>query len=80
MLNPNAWADPAEGQFSTSKAYYDNYRFKHRPSEQISFGRTVQVNDKLRLNARIEFQNILNRKDMSDPYYINANAVQIKDG
>ena len=79
VLDPKAWADPAEGQFSTSKAYNDDYRFKRRPSEQISFGRTVQINDKLRLNARIEFQNILNRKDMSDPYSINANAVQIKD-
>jgi hypothetical protein len=79
VLDPSVWVDPEEGQFSTSKAYYDNYRFKRHPSEQISFGRTVQINDKLRLNAHIEFQNIMNRKDVSDPYSINAKAVQIKD-
>jgi hypothetical protein len=78
-LNPKAWADPGDGQFSTSTAYYDNYRFKHHPLEQITFGRTVQLNDKLRLNARIEFQNIFNRKDMADPYYINAGATQVSD-
>jgi hypothetical protein len=79
VLDPKAWTETNEGQFSSSKAYYNDYRFKHRPSEQISFGRTVQVNDKLRLNARIEFQNIFNRKDMANPYYINASAKQIMD-
>jgi hypothetical protein len=80
VLSPDAWVDPLEGQFSTSKAYYTDYRFNRRPMEQISFGRTVQINDKLRVNARIEFQNIANRHELADPYYIDAQAPQIRDG
>jgi hypothetical protein len=78
-LNPKAWTDPAEGEFSTSTAYFKDYRFRRRPSEEISFGRTFQVRDKIQLNVRVDFQNIFNRKEMADPVYANAGATQVKD-
>ncbi len=79
MLDPDAWTDPQEGQFSPLKPYRDDYRLGRLSSEQISFGRTFRINDKLRVHGRIEFQNIANRRNVATPYYINAKALQIKD-
>jgi len=79
VLNPNAWTDPEIGEFGTSKAYYNDYRFKRRPSEQISFGRSFPVNDRIQVNVRADFQNILNRREMADPCYLNAGSTQVRD-
>jgi len=78
VLNPNAWEDPDDGEFSTSKAYYKDYRFKRRPVEQMSLSRNFRITDKLQLNVRAEFQNVFNRRDMEDPYYLNAKATQVR--
>jgi hypothetical protein len=79
ILNPKAWTDPAAGEFSTSTAYYNDYRFRRRPSEEFSFGRTFQIREKIQLNVRIDFQNPFNRKEMADPVYSNAGATQVKN-
>jgi hypothetical protein len=79
ILNPNAWKDPAEGEFSTSKAYDSDYRFRRRPVEQISFGRIFHVRENMQLSVRVDFQNIFNRKEPADPEYSNAGATQVKD-
>lgn len=79
VLNAAGWADPSEGQFSTSKAYFDDYRFKRRPSEQISAGKRIRLNDRLQLNVRIDFQNVFNNKEPENPYHVNANAFQLRD-
>jgi len=79
VLNPDAWADPEPGQISTLPAYLDKYRFKRRPSEQISIGRSFRIRENLLLSVRADFQNILNRVQMSDPAYVNAGATQVKD-
>ena len=34
VLNPAAWSDPAAGQFASSTAYYNDYRYQRRPSEK----------------------------------------------
>jgi hypothetical protein len=78
VLNPGAWKDPDEGEFSTSKAYYNDYRFKRRPSEEISFGRNFRIGDKVQLNVRADYQNFFNRRDMADPEYQNALATQVR--
>jgi hypothetical protein len=79
VLDPQAWTDPAAGQFSTSSAYYSDYRFQRRPSEQFSLGRTFHLHDRLQLNVRADFQNIFNRREMADPVYANAGATQVKN-
>lgn len=78
-LNPRAWTDPDPGKFSTSSAYYSDYRFRRRPSEQVSVGRTFRIKDNVQLSIRGDFQNVLNRPQMADPTYINAGATQVKD-
>jgi hypothetical protein len=36
VLNPNAWADPPDGQFDVSAAYYTDYRQMRRPQATLS--------------------------------------------
>ena len=43
VLNPNAWEDPAPGQFGNSAAYYSDYRSQRRPMENMSIGRTFPL-------------------------------------
>jgi hypothetical protein len=79
VLNPQAWTDPAAGQFSTSSAYESDYRFQRRPLEQFSFGRTFRIHERFQLNVRADFQNIFNRREMADPVHDNAGATQVKN-
>jgi hypothetical protein len=61
VLNRNAWRDPAPGTFGTSAAYYADYREQRRPQEQMNFGRTFRIKERVTLNIRAEFNNIFNR-------------------
>jgi hypothetical protein len=80
ILNPNAWTQPAAGQWGTSAAYYDDYRFQRRPVENLGFGRTFRIRERASVNIRAEFSNIFNRARVQDPYFANALATQQKNG
>jgi opacity protein-like surface antigen len=77
-LKAEAWEDPDDGEFSTGKAYYTDYRFKRRPIEQMSLSRTFRIADKVHLSVRAEFQNVFNRRDMANPDATNAKATQVR--
>src|SRR5579871_5143064 len=79
VLNKDAWEQPAAGQWGTSAAYYDDYRFQRRPVENLAFGRTFRIKERARLNVRAEFSNIFNRARMQDPAFANALATQTAD-
>jgi hypothetical protein len=76
VLNPSAWSQPAAGQWGTSAAYYNDYRYQRRPSENMAFGRTFRVKERATLNVRLEFNNIFNRTYMVNPVSANAQATQ----
>jgi hypothetical protein len=63
VLNPNAWTDAPTGQFGTSAAYYDDFRWQRQPAESMGFGRLFRFGQEGRfaLQVRAEFQNIFNR-------------------
>jgi hypothetical protein len=69
VLNPNAWLDAPLGQWGTSAAYYDNYRWQRQPSESMGFGRIFRLaqEGKYSLQIRAEFNNIFNRLFYSMP-------------
>jgi hypothetical protein len=69
VLNPAAWVDAPQGQFGTSAAYYNNYRWQRKPSENMNFGRNFRIGKegKQNLQIRAEFQNVFNRHFYSAP-------------
>jgi hypothetical protein len=72
VLNPAAWVDAPPGQFSSSAAYYNEYRWQRQPSENFNFGRNFRMRDgKMNLQVRVEFQNVFNRHFYNAPSAAN---------
>jgi hypothetical protein len=78
-LNPKAWSQPAAGEFGTSTAYYSDYRYARRPSENMSLGRIFRFREGMNLQLRIEMNNVFNRIYRSNPTATNALQTQIKN-
>jgi hypothetical protein len=76
VLNKDAWTQPLAGQWGTSAAYYGDYRFQRRPVENLAIGRVFRVKERVTLNLRVEFANIMNRARVQDPASTNALATQ----
>ncbi len=79
VANPAAWADAPAGQFGSSAAYYNNYRWQRQPAESMSFARNFRIGKEGRynLNLRGEFQNIFNRHFFSAPSVTNPSATTL---
>jgi hypothetical protein len=74
VLNPAAWSNPADGQWGTSAPYYGDFRYQRRPSESMSFGRIFRIHESIAITVRMNFQNIFNRTQMSNPTATNPLA------
>jgi hypothetical protein len=75
VLNPAAWADPPDGQFSTSTAFYNDYRYPRHPEERLSIGRSFRFKEGVFLSIRADFDNIFNRVVMPDSLLTSNNAM-----
>ena len=75
-LDATAWADAPGGQFATTAAYYNLYRWQRQPSENVNFGRNFRMGreGKMNLQIRAEFQNVFNRHFYSAPSSTNPAA------
>ena len=67
VLNPAAWSNPADGQWGASAPYYSDYRYERRPAESMSLGRVFRIRESMALTIRMNFQNIFNRTQLSNP-------------
>jgi len=67
VLNPKAWSDPAPGEWGTSAAYYDDFRYQRRPSEQLGIGRIFRIRESMSFEIRGEWFNAFNRTVMPNP-------------
>jgi hypothetical protein len=76
VLNPKAWTQPLAGQWGASAAYYGDYRFQRRPTENLAIGRTFRIKERATVNVRAEFSNVFNRARVQDPAFGNALATQ----
>jgi hypothetical protein len=76
-LNPKAWVDPLPGQYGVSAAYYSDYRYQRRPSENMSLGRTFRIKETANLNIRIDVTNVFNRTEKVNPTSSNAKQTQV---
>jgi hypothetical protein len=77
VLNPDAWEDPAPGQYGVSSAYYNDYRRRRSPSENLSLGRIFRIKEGMQLQIRIELMNAFNRTNVPNPSSDNALATQV---
>ena len=77
VLNKNAWVNPGPADFSSSAAYYTDYRQQRRPSESMSLARNFRFSEgKMNLQVRGEFTNIFNRTQVNSPTSTNALQAQ----
>ncbi len=74
VLNPAAWSNPTDGQWGTAAPYYNDFRFERRPAESMSFGRIFRIKESAALTIRMNFQNIFNRTQLSNPSAANPLA------
>ena len=61
VLNPKAWSDPTDGQWGVSARYYNDYRQRRAPDEQLTFGRIFRIREGMSFSIRAEFFNVFNR-------------------
>jgi hypothetical protein len=76
VLNPAAWANPANGVYGTSAPFYNDYRYQRRPDEELSLARTFHIREHISLMVRGEFFNPFNRTQMNNPVVTNPQATQ----
>ncbi len=76
VLNPAAWQDPSAGQWGTSSAFYNDYRYARRPDEQLTIGRAFHVHERYVFRIRAEFFNVFNRTYLTNPTATNAQQPQ----
>jgi len=67
MLNKNAWTEPPDGKYGTGAPYYSDYRYRRRPSENMSLARLFPIREGMNLQIRIELMNIFNRVQIPNP-------------
>jgi hypothetical protein len=67
VLNPAAWVSSAPGTYSSSPAYYNDYRSQRRPTENFNIGRTFRIRESMSFSVRAEFVNIFNRTVLFAP-------------
>ncbi|MBV9507159.1 MAG: TonB-dependent receptor [Acidobacteriia bacterium] len=67
VLNPAAWVNPPAGQFGTSAEFYSDFRYERHPVENMNFGRTFRLRERMTLNLRVEFNNVFNRTYLNNP-------------
>lgn len=79
VLNPAAWVNPPAGQFGTAAAYYGDYRYQRRPSENMGLGRMFRIKERMSLTIRAEFTNVFNRTEMNNPTSTNVLATQTRN-
>ena len=68
VLNPAAWANPANGAFGPATGtLYNDFRQARRPQESVNLGRTFRFKERYSFSIRTEFVNIFNRTQIGNP-------------
>jgi hypothetical protein len=83
VLNPAAWAVPANGTFGPATGtYYGDFRTARYPSENFSIGRNFRFgrDGRFNLQLRAEFVNIFNRLELGAPSTTNPTAAVTHNG
>ncbi len=68
ILNEAAWATPPDGKFPTGSPYYNDYRYRRTPTENISLERIFRFKESATLSVRVELYNAFNRTFIPTPF------------
>ncbi len=81
VLNPAAWANPANGTFGpASGTLYGDFRQARRPQENMNIGRTFHFKEnRMSFQIRAEFTNIFNRTQIGNPITTNPVSTPSKN-
>jgi len=74
VLNPAAWQNPAPGTFGNSALYYPDFRYQRHPQENMNLGRTFDITERVKIQLRVEFNNVFNRTYLNNPDATNPLA------
>ncbi len=66
-LNPAAWTNIPDGQWAADQSDLRFFRGIRRPSENMNFSRNFRLKERVTLNVRVEFNNVLNRMLLPSP-------------
>jgi hypothetical protein len=66
VLNPAAWTLVPNGQWSDNYGIERFYRGFRSPQENVNFGRTFRVKERVNILLRVEFQNAFNRMRLAN--------------
>ena len=66
------------GQFGASSAFYDDYRWQHQVTENMSVGRRFPTGGRTFVEIRAEFFNIFNRTNLRMPTDFNNNPLSTR--
>lgn len=81
VLNPAAWANPANGTFGPAVGtYYGDFRSARRPQENANLARNFRIKERFNLQIRGEFVNIFNRTQIGNPTTTAPEAAPAKNG
>ncbi len=67
ILNPAAWTLPPAGQFGAGSPYYNDYRYRRTPTENMSLERVFRIRESANFTVRIELNNAFNRTRIPTP-------------
>ena len=68
ILNQDAWSNPPDGKFPTGSPYYNDYRYRRAPRENISLERIFRFKESKTLSLRVELYNVFNRTFIPNPF------------
>jgi hypothetical protein len=67
VLNSAAWGSIPDGQWGAQQTAIRGYRGYRYPNENLNFGRTFRIKERVTFNVRAEFSNVLNRTRLPQP-------------
>jgi len=67
ILNPDAWENPAAASFGKGSGYYNDYRYRRAPTENLSLERIFPFREGMSLSIRVELNNAFNRTRIPAP-------------
>ncbi len=67
VLNPLAWENIPNGQWGADQSDLRFFRGIRQPTENMNFSRNFRLKERVTLNVRVEFNNIMNRMILPNP-------------